>query len=195
MENNKTSINLHKTEITEFELEYIMQTRREIDTEKQERNKLFNYAILATSAFTLAIAQIEKSTEFLTKKGAFAFYIPLLILISSIVATRQMKLRQISDRWLTIYEIILKRNIAKDWKSLEEIVVEGLKGKRYILEDLLLHFGLSIIVYSLMLTATIRINELSFWIISIIIIIIHIITTLLLFLRPIKINEYHKNLI
>jgi len=183
--------------ISEFELQYFIQTRREIDTEKQERNKLLNYAVLATSAFSLALAQIEKSTQFLMSPWAFCLYIPLLFLISGLVAARRMKLRQISDRWLTLYDILRVRNVARDWISLEDTVIKGLKGKRYLYEDLWLHMGLSLIVYGLIVSVVVRLFQTQAawkWVIfGAIIILFHFLTTLLWLLTPIKLRESDNN--
>ncbi|HUI08619.1 MAG TPA: hypothetical protein VL486_16585 [Verrucomicrobiae bacterium] len=44
---------------SQFEREYFVQTRKEIDTEKQERNKILNYAILATGAVSLVLSKPE----------------------------------------------------------------------------------------------------------------------------------------
>jgi FtsH-binding integral membrane protein len=183
--------------ISEFELQYFIQTRREIDTEKQERNKLLNYAVLATSAFSLALAQIEKSTQFLMSQWAFCLYIPLLFLISGLVAARRMKLRQISDRWLTLYDILRVRNVARDWIPLEDTVIKGLKGKRYLYEDLWLHMGLSLIVYGLIVSVVVRLFQTQpawKWVIfGAIIILFHFLTTLLWLLTPIKLRESDNN--
>jgi len=183
--------------ISEFELQYFIQTRREIDTEKQERNKLLNYAVLATGAFSLALAQIEKSTQFLMSPWAFCLYIPLLFLISGLVAARRIKLQQISDRWLTLYDILRVREVAKDWISLEDTVVKGLKGKRYLYEDFWLHLGLSLIVYGLIVSVVVRLVQTqSSWrwmILGAVIILFHFLTTLRWLLTPIKLRESGNN--
>ncbi len=196
-ENYSPSQDRVKPPISEFELQYFIQTRREIDTEKQERNKLLNYAVLATGAFSVALSQIEKSTEFLMSPWALFMYIPLLFLISGLVAARRMKLRQIADRWQTLYDIIHARNVAQDWVPLEDKVMEGLKGKRYLYEDFYLHLGLSLIVYGLIVLVVFRIflTQLALkWVLfGAVIILSHFLITLRWLLTPINLRKSDNN--
>jgi hypothetical protein len=175
--------------LSQFEVQYFIQTRREIDTEKQERNKLLNYALIATGAFAIALAQIERSTEFLFSPWALALYLPLLLLISGIVAARRMKLQQIFDRWVTLYSILQVRKVANEWIPMEETVIQGIKGRRYLYEDFALHLGLSGIVYGLMIMTMIRLisDRQDFWPVLITIpILIHLVFTTLWLLRRFK---------
>jgi hypothetical protein len=173
-------------DLSQFEIQYFIQTRREIDTEKQERNKLLNYALIATGAFAIALAQIERSTEFLFSPWALALYLPLLLLISGVVAARRMKLQQIFDRWVTLYSILQVRKVANEWIPMEKIVIQGIKGRRYLYEDFALHLGLSGIVYGLMIMTMIRLisDRQDFWPVLITIpILIHLVFTTLWLLR------------
>ena len=145
-----------RPDIHQFEIQYFIQTRREIDTEKQERNKLLNYALLATGAFAFALAQVEGSTDFLTSSWALGLYLPLLLLISGIVAARRMKLSQIFDRWKTLYSMLQSSQFGQDWTPLEETVTKEIEGPRYLFEDFALHLGLSAMVYGLMIITMFR---------------------------------------
>ena len=132
-----------------FEREYFIQTRKEIDTEKQERNKILNYAILAVGGISLALSRVGEPFVFLRSPAALCLYIPLLFLISVLIAARRAKLQQIADRWFVLETILRARGCAKDWISLETVVCQGLRGRRYLAEDLLLHLGLSMAPYLL----------------------------------------------
>lgn len=143
-------------DLSQFEAQYFIQTRKEIDTEKQERNKLLNYALIATGASAIALAQIERSTDFLLSPWALALYLPLLLLISGIVAVRRMKLQQIFDRWNTLHGILEARKFTNQWTPIEKTVVQGIRSRRYLYEDLALHHGLSATVYGLMIVTMIR---------------------------------------
>ena len=139
--------------LSEFEHEYFIQTRREIDTEKQERNKILNYAILATGAVSLLLSKTDIPTRGLESATALWLYFPLLLLVSVLTAARRSKLRQIADRWFTLQEMLHARKLPKGWQPLEEVVCHGLEGRRYLFEDFLLHHALSIILYALILLA------------------------------------------
>jgi hypothetical protein len=122
-----------KPKLDENEIQYIIQTRREIDIEKQERNKLLYYAITAIGALAIAVTQIDKQLGFFTVSWSLLISVPLLFLITVLISARRMKLTQISDRWKTINDLIKKRSFADDWNPLERIVITGLKRKRYLL--------------------------------------------------------------
>ena len=134
---------------SDFEVEYFTQTRREIDSEKQERNKVLNFGILAAGGFSYALAQLGKSSDFLVSPSALAFYGPYLALITVLTATRRFKLQQIADRWFVLEEFLKTRH-APSWMWLEACVCVGLRTRRYLYEDLWLHLGLSSIVYVLL---------------------------------------------
>ena len=154
-----------EADLSQFEVQYFIQTRKEIDTEKQERNKLLHYALIAAGASAIGLAQIERSTDFLLSPWALALYLPLLLLISGIVAARRMKLQQIFDRWITLYSILQARKLAKQWTPVEETVIHGFRSRRYLYEDFALHLGLSVMVYGLMIATMIRLisDQQSLW--------------------------------
>src|SRR4030042_4280689 len=114
-----------------FEIEYFIQTRKEIDTEKQERNKILNYAIISTGGSSVFCLRIGGTIELLKSPSGLHVYIPLLILISALVAARRIKLRQIADRWFALYDFLSNRQKTKRWTPLERVVCEGLVRRRY----------------------------------------------------------------
>jgi hypothetical protein len=135
--------------LSEFERQYFLQTRQEIDTEKQERNKILNYAIVSLGVLALAIVRIDNPLAPLRSPAALCFYYPFLLLISILISGRRAKLRQIFDRWFVLRGILAARSEPKGWVSLEKVVCDGFDNKRYLAEDRLLHLGLSLIPYSL----------------------------------------------
>ncbi|MEW5982213.1 MAG: hypothetical protein AB1806_07560 [Acidobacteriota bacterium] len=136
------------SELSDFEREYFTQTRKEIDTEKQERNKILNYGILATGAMSVAFARSGSIAD-LASPAALVIYFPLLLLVSVLVQARRIKLRQISDRWHALRSLLAVRGCCDAWTPLEQVVCRGLRGRRYLAEDFCLHLGLSSVVYCL----------------------------------------------
>lgn len=144
-----------RPELSAFESEYFIQTRKEIDTEKHERNKILNYAILATGAMSVAFARSGSLSD-LASPAALVIYFPLLILVSVLVAARRIKLRQISDRWHALGSLLHARGCVDGWAPLEDVVCRGLRGRRYLAEDFLLHLGLSSVVYCLIIAVAVH---------------------------------------
>jgi len=180
-----------KETLTQFELEYFIQTRKEIDTEKQERNKILNYAIIATGAVSLLISKTENPTKFMESATALWIYYPLLLLISVLTEARRAKLRQIADRWFTLRNILHANKSAIDWNYLEEIVCHGLADRRYLLEDFLLHNALSLILYALILLIAIKLPVM--WALySILPAFLHLVLSCFLLLRRIPIPKWQK---
>jgi hypothetical protein len=134
-----------------FEREYFIQTRKEIDTEKQERNKILNYAILAVGGISLALSRVGEPLLFLRSPAALCLYVPLLFLISVLLVARRAKLRQIGDRWFVLESMLRVRAWPKDWTPLECVVCRGLRGRRYLSEDFWVLLGLCIAPYLLII--------------------------------------------
>lgn len=143
-------------EFSQFETQYFIQTRREIDTEKQERNKLLHYALLAAGAIALALSQLDRTTKFLESPAALGLYCSLFLLVWGIVAARRAKLRQIYDRWISLYTMLRTKTLKREWIPVEETVLSGIKSGRYLYEDLWLHLGLSSLIYGLIVMGSIQ---------------------------------------
>ena len=138
-----------KPEMSQFEREYFIQTRKEIDSEKHERNTILNYAVIATGALSVIMGRSAESGQFFQSSDALFIYIPLLLLISALFSARRTKLRQIGDRWFALYDLLDVEGMLGKWTPLERVVCEGIARKRYLSEDLLQHLALSSVVYSL----------------------------------------------
>ena len=140
-----------KRKMPEFEREYFIQTRKEIDSEKYERNTILNYAVIATGALSVIMSRSAASVQFLQSSGALLIYIPLLLLISALFSARRTKLRQIADRWFVLYDLLAVQGRLENrrWTPLEQVVCEGLARRRYLSEDFLQHLALSSVVYFL----------------------------------------------
>lgn len=139
------------SELTEFEKEYFIETRKEIDTEKRERDQMLNFAIVVVAAVGFGISQSETAQKFVQKPEALALEIPALAIISTLFWIRYKKLRQISDRWFTLYYMALE-HFGEDriHRMLEQVAVDGLKDRRYIIKDVILNIALSLPFYGLL---------------------------------------------
>jgi len=135
-----------------FDRDYFIQTRKEIDTEKRERDQMLNFAILVLGAIGFVIYQSETAQKFLREPEAMAIEIPALVIISSLFWVRYRKLRQISDRWFTLNRMLLRYFDEKRVEEmLEGIVVKDLKEWRYIKKDIILNIALCLPIYGLLL--------------------------------------------
>lgn len=59
--------------MSDFDREYFIQTRKEIDTEKRERDHILNIAIIVLGALGFAFIQKDESRQFIEKFHSFAF--------------------------------------------------------------------------------------------------------------------------
>lgn len=142
-------------EPSEFDREYFLQTRREIDTEKRERDQLLNFAVVILGALAFGVVQSEKAKELLQEPCSLMFEISTLIILTGLFWVRRKKLQQISDRWYTLYHMAL-RNLSEEWmsQSMEAVVVRGFSKGRYIRKDLALNVALSLPIYTLILVSS-----------------------------------------
>lgn len=177
--------------LSQFEVHYFVQTRREIDTEKQERNKLLHYALLITGAIAVAITQLEISIGFLRSTAALGIYVPMFLLAWSIISARRAKLHQIFNRWITLYSMLQGQVLRSGWMPLEETVCNGIKTRRYLWEDYWLHLGLTAPIYGLVtMTMAPLISGSSLWWIAPVVITVsaHFYVTTRLLLRPFRLS-------
>lgn len=142
----------------DFESEYFIQTRKEIDTEKIERNKILHLMIIVFGgAYALLvnglISNLDKLSQFTPIQiiiGSFCFSLPLLTFITSMVKARLIRKFQIADRWKTLYGMLESSKdlgLLKDEISLEAKVVQGLKGTKYLIEDKAVFIAMSVMTY------------------------------------------------
>lgn len=144
--------------MADFETDYFVQTRREIDTEKLERNKLLHLAILVLGgAYTVLLnAAFSKTGYFIRMPaatvtvGLLFLAVPLLVFITAITKARLIRKYQIADRWEVLDTMLSRRPdlISLSYESsLERKVVAGLRGTRYVVEDKAVFTALSIFIY------------------------------------------------
>jgi hypothetical protein len=138
--------------LTHFLTEYIIQTRKEIDTEKRERDHILNFAVVILGAIAFAVYQSETAQRFLFEPLSLIIQCTALVVITSLFWVRWMKLRQIADRWFVLHRILLRRlgeEEAADF--LESLVAPQLLTTRYIRKDLVLNYALSSPIYCLLI--------------------------------------------
>lgn len=138
-------------ELTEFEREYFVQTRKEIDTEKRERDQLLNFAVIVLGALGFAVVQSEKAMEFLKQPHSLMFEVSTLVILTSLFWVRRKKLQQIADRWYTLYRMEVKRlGKQRADQLMEAVVIRGFEKARYIRKDVVLNIALSLPIYTLL---------------------------------------------
>lgn len=140
-----------------FLREYFIQTRKEIDTEKRERDKMLHFAIILLGGVLLFIVQSEKLLRFSHPLEATLFELSLLIIISSMFWIRWKKMCQISDRWYVLFGI-LENYLGKERSKifLEKTVLNGFKTRRYVCKDAWLNLALCLPIYLVMIKTSFR---------------------------------------
>ena len=86
-------------EPSSFDREYFLQTRREIDTEKRERDHLLNFAVVILGALAFAVVQNEAARALVQEWYSLLFEVATLTILTSLFWVRKKKLQQIADRW------------------------------------------------------------------------------------------------
>jgi len=134
----------------QFVREYFFQTRREIDTEKNSRDQILNFVIVALGAIGFAVFQSDKSGEFLSEPIAVLMPLSMLCAITALFWLRRKKLQQIADRWFVLEHLVahhiddLPRNV-----TLEAVVHKDLQTTRYTRKDVWVSMGVSLPVYGI----------------------------------------------
>ncbi len=134
----------------DFHTKYFVQTRQEIDTEKRERDKLLNFAVVILGALGFTFAQSGPAQELLREPYAIAMEAATLAVITSLFWVRRKKLQQIADRWFTLWRMVQHHFPDREDEFLEAVVVKGLRGKRYVTKDVVLNLTLAIPIYCLL---------------------------------------------
>ena len=133
-----------------FWMEYYLQTRREIDTEKQERDKLLHFIILVLGAVSFSVAQSTEAQRFLQHPKGLAVTLPAMVIISSLFWVRRKKLQQIADRWHVLQDLLAGHCSSEHLgSSLEAAAMTGFAERRYVLKDAVLNGALSLAIYPL----------------------------------------------
>jgi hypothetical protein len=134
-----------------FDREYFIQTRQEIDTEKRERDHILNIAVIVLGALGFAFVQTDKTQTLIRQPFFIAIEISVLAILTSLFWVRWMKLRQIADRWYTLRNILNQHfEEQKARNYLEYVVMRGFEKARYIKKDITLCFSMSSPIYFLL---------------------------------------------
>ena len=140
-------------------LEYFIQTRKEIDTEKRERDHILNFAIVVLGAIGFAIIRTPYNKKFLIKFNIVIFLIEvsMLIIITSLFWIRRKKLQQILDRWCLLNKLFIRKFGQEELDyTLENLVVKNSLSRRYLKKDLILNIALCLPIYSLIINQMIE---------------------------------------
>ncbi len=128
-----------------------------------ERNKLLHLAILVLGgSYTIllngALSKSDVIQEIPSKVltiTIFCLAVPLLVFITAITKARLIRKYQIADRWEVLDSMIsnMKGLVAlSDSNAIEHKVVAGLRKNRYVSEDKAVFIGLSVFIYSPLIT-------------------------------------------
>ena len=159
-----------KNEMPERLLEYIVQTRSEIDTEKRERDQILNFIVatlgglafatlyrISVAPIDLTLFQRNPKPVFWVSAGAMAFIFGLFVV-------RREKLGQIADRWFSLQHV-LKDAFGEANANVVSFLLEthvckqhctssGLWPPRYLRKDVLLDMPVLAIIYGLQAMVT-----------------------------------------
>ena len=130
---------------SDFQKAYFLQTRQEIDTDKKIRDTTLNFAVLVLGATGFVVFRADNAEVFLKSWNGLALAVSAIIIITSLFYARREKMRQITDRWFVLHDL-LKRN--PEWlnsdATIEAIVTYGFSKhvhgmQRYITKDFILN--------------------------------------------------------
>jgi len=142
--------------MTEAELnfikDYFIQTRKEIDTEKHERDQILHFIMLLYGILAIGFKIGEDGVFQLKLLFWLILFLPVPIL--SLFYVRAKKLTQIYDRWIVLWNIIQKSEIPIEaGKSMEYVVWEEIKENkwrdRYIEKDIFLSVAFLLPLFAL----------------------------------------------
>lgn len=152
--------------LSEFEREYFVQTRQEIDTEKGQRDRFVHYAMLLLGALAFGAIQSPEARDFLLLDpiNAALLAVTVLVMLTAMAYVRWKKLSQIADRWYVLREMLQDAlPPEKAERSLEQSVVEGFVSRRYVRKDICLHVALSFPAYVLLLVSAMSMGSPWAW--------------------------------
>jgi hypothetical protein len=125
-----------------FTQEYILQLHREIDTEKQERDKILHFTILLLTSYAIGIASELGHSSLLIWPSSIYIGIPVISIIDVLFWLRIKKLFQIYDRWATLRNLV-KHHPLVSIHSIEEKVYSRRINRTYSIKDILIPLILS----------------------------------------------------
>jgi len=185
-----------KNEFTEFEKEYFFQTRNDIASEKEARERMFNYAVLLFNGQIAAYAILNKFEIQSLTLDAFSltFFTMLMFSVSGLFYARHRKLIQISHRWIILQEMLI-RKYGEEYASrtVESRVMTTFVSKSYLRKDKILGLSILIPIYAFLLVHC-SYNTPTMNICAIVIITLHFLTYWFLIFKKIKIGHkiYNK---
>lgn len=157
-----------KNEMPERLLEYIVQTRSEIDTEKRERDQILNFIVVTlgglafATVLRLSVAPIDLTLFQRNPKPVFWVSAGAMAFIFGFFLVRREKLRQIADRWFSLAHVLkdafgeanvvsflLETHVCK-----QLCTSSGLWPPRYQRKDMLLNVPVLAIIYGLQAMVT-----------------------------------------
>ncbi len=185
--------NVGSEDLPLFEREYFIQTRKEIDTEKRERDRLLHFAILVLVGVPVAALQKAELYRHVFSWAALFVEVPLLIILSAMFWARWKKLTQIADRWYVLL-YLLRKHLGNERAGhfLEQTVVDGLSKRRYVRKDAILNFCLCLPVYVIMIATFINYVSVGLSIHglpSLVFALLHAISSFLLLARRIRASD------
>lgn len=133
------------TEPSDFQKAYFIQTRQEIDTDKKIRDTTLNFAVVVLGAAGFVVFKVDNAEAFLKSLSGLALAVSTITIISSLFYARREKMRQITDRWFVLHNLLQQNpNWLESHASLEAIVTHGFsrpvrKIQRYITKDIILN--------------------------------------------------------
>ena len=136
-------------ELNDFYKDYFIQTRKEIDTDKIERDRLLHFVIILFGGVLVLFTQENLSRELLNTTIEVLLHFSFLIIVTTIFWVRWKKMSHIADRWNTLYKI-LEKSGEEITVFLENKVIQGLKKRRYVRQDVFLCLSFCLPSYSLL---------------------------------------------
>ncbi len=135
----------------DFLRDYFLQTRKEIEHGKAERDRILHFAVIIIGAVGFAFAQSEHMQRFLLSTSGLFTEVAALVIVTSLFWIRRTKLRQIADRWFVLRRL-LPRIVGEEempW-MLENVVYRGLSRRRYARKDIVLNLAFCLPIYGLL---------------------------------------------
>lgn len=126
-----------------FTREYILQLHREIDTEKQERDRILHFTILLLTSYAIGVASELGNSSLLSWPSSIYIGIPLITIIDILFWLRIKKLFQIYDRWATLRNLVKHHPLVSIY-SIEEKVYRRRHTKIYSIKDTFIPIVLSL---------------------------------------------------
>lgn len=194
---DNTVPDLSKTTLPGFEREYFIQTRKEIDTEKRERDRLLHFAILLLGGVSVVVLQKSDMVHFLMSPAAVFLEIPLLIILTLMFWLRWKKLSQIADRWYVLYHLLRHYlGEARVKHFLEHIVVDSFRTRRYVRKDFAMNLCLCFPIYVIMIVCSLNcfaIRCSTYGAFLLLLVVSHIVISFCLLWRPVKDPKDHAH--